>query len=234
MQQEHFILDNFEGTIDFLLNLIQKEELPIHEVDVRRLTGQFLERLESEKGPAIDAGAEFVGAAAFLIWFKSKTLLPQHEQSENPEENESDPRFAIIHQLLDYCRFKEAAKALEEREVRQSAFYLRGSEGHETKMNLGIESLSLEDLASLFKTILAKAEKEKGTIAEEEWKVSDKVAFISRQLEQQPQIAFEQLFHAAMSRLELIVTFLALLELMKRGALRVVRGEGGVVITGCN
>ncbi len=230
MKQERFVLDNFEGSIDFLLNLIQQDEIQIHEVNLRSLTSQFLVLFDQEAPPEIDSGAEFVGTAAFLLWLKSKTLLPQHEQSENLEENESDPRFAIIHQLLDYCRFKEAAKALEEREVNQSAYYLRGHESQEAKRHSGLEHLSLDDLASLFKTILAKAEKEKGSIAEEEWKVSDKVEAICRQLEELPQLPFEQLFRVTMSRLELIVTFLALLELMKRGALRVVRHQQGVMI----
>src|SRR6185312_9031302 len=93
---EHFVLDNFEGPIDYLLHLVQQEEIPIHEVILSQLTTQFLARFEEQR-LAIDAGAEFIGTAAFLVWLKSKTLLPQHEQVVSGEEEEGDPRFAIIH-----------------------------------------------------------------------------------------------------------------------------------------
>lgn len=225
---EHFVLDNFEGPIDYLLHLVQQEEIPIHEIILSHLTSQFLARFE-EQPLEIDSGAEFIGTAAFLVWLKSKTLLPQHEQAVAGEEEEGDPRFAIIHQLLDYCRFKEAAKSLEEREVHQSAYYARGLESPEAKKNLGIEHLTLQDLASMFQQILSKAGA-KGSIQEEEWKVSDKIDAIERLLENCLQIPFEQLFTENLSRLELIVTFLALLELMKRGAVRVVRFENKVMI----
>ncbi|MCE5318033.1 MAG: segregation/condensation protein A [Parachlamydia sp.] len=225
---EHFVLDNFEGPIDYLLHLIQQEEIPIHEVILSNLTTQFLAKFD-EQPLEIDSGAEFIGTTAFLIWLKSKTLLPKHEQAVTGEEEEGDPRFAIIHQLLDYCRFKDAAKSLEQREVHQNAYYARGLESAEVKKNLGIEHLTLQDLASMFQQILSKAEV-KGSIEEEEWKVSDKIDAISRLLENCLQIPFEQLFTESLCRLELIVTFLALLEMMKRGSVRVVRFENKVMI----
>lgn len=225
---EHFVLDNFEGPIDYLLHLVQQEEIPIHDVILSQLTSQFLAKSEGQT-LEIDSGAEFIGTAAFLVWLKSKTLLPQHEQVVAGEEEIGDPRFAIIHQLLDYCRFKDAAKSLEEREVHQSAYYPRGLESAEAKKNLGIEHLTLQDLASMFQQILSKAGA-KGSIQEEEWKVSDKINAIVNRLENCLQIPFEQLFSENLSKLELIVTFLALLELMKRGSVRVVRFENKVMI----
>ena len=104
MKKELFVLDNFEGTIQFLLHLVQQDEMPIHDVPLQSLTSQFLTQFSYETPPEIDAGAEFVATAAFLLWLKSKTLLPQHEQGMDAEEDEVDLRFAIIHQLLDYCR----------------------------------------------------------------------------------------------------------------------------------
>lgn len=228
--QEPFVLDNFEGSIDFLLHLIQKDEISIHEVNLHDLTAQFLARFDNEELPAIDSGAEFVGSAAFLVWLKSKTLLPQHEQIDSSEEEEGDPRFAIIHQLLDYCRFKDAAKSLEARELMQSAHYVRGAESGEAKKNLGIEHLSLQDLAVLFQDILSKAKEHRGSIQEEEWKLSDKIDAIAKMLENVSHIAFEALFTSEMGRLELIVTFLAILELMKRGMIRVVRKENVIMV----
>ena len=164
----------------------------------------------------LDRGAEFISMTASLIWFKSKALLPKHEQEEDETTlEEDDPRFEIIHQLIDYCRFKQAAKELADRELRQGAFYPRGVESSEIKKNLGINHLSLEDLAVLFQQILAKAEPRRGTITEEEWKVSDKIHYLKELLKKRESIPFTEAFNASMSRIELIVTFLALLEMMK-------------------
>ena len=228
ISREHLILDNFEGSIEFLLHLIQSDEICIHDIPLHKLTRQFLEKYR--EAPELDSGAEFVGTTAFLVWLKSKALLPQHEQAASEEEREGDPRFNLVHQLLDYCRFKEAAKVLEEREVDQSAYYLRGHEDSEVKRSLGIEHISLEDLAVLFKEILAKAQVAKGSIAEEEWKVSDKMEALKTLLDQFHRVAFEELFSSCKSKLEMIVTFLALLEWMKRGEVRVVRRENQLMV----
>jgi segregation and condensation protein A len=223
--QELFVLENFEGSLEFLMQLIQKEEIPILEVNLRELTSQFMERFAGE----IDGGAEFVGSASSLLLWKSRELLPREEQGVEEEE---DTRFAIIHQLLDYCRFKEAAKGLEERERGQGAYYVRGYEA-EVKKNLGIDHLSLEDLGQLFQKLLSKVQEKKRSIEEEEWRVSDKVEAICFSLERAARVSFEDLFRESMGRLELIVTFLALLELMKRGVLRVLRVQDEVRIEKC-
>src|SRR5262249_38067135 len=93
--QEHLILDNFEGSIEFLLHLIQSDEICIHDIPLHQLTKQFLEKYRLEETLKLDSGAEFIGATAFLVWLKSKTLLPKHEQLETSEELEADPRFNL-------------------------------------------------------------------------------------------------------------------------------------------
>lgn len=221
---ETFLLDNFEGPLDLLWHLINRQEIDIYEISLRRITAQFLEKSQQALVKGLDNGAEFIALAASLLWYKSKTLLPKHEQQpeELLAEEEYDPRFEVIHQLLDYCRFKQAAKGLTEREQQQAAFYPRGIESGIAKKNLGIAHLSLDDLAALFKEILAKSMPHKGVIHEEIWKVSDKIAALRDLLEEQKSILFENVFTFDKSREELIVTFLALLELMKAGFIRVV------------
>lgn len=223
-QPETFTLENFEGPLDFLLHLIQKSEIDIYDVKIQEITQQYLLKLTDYIEPNIDQGAEFVGTAAALLWLKSRTLLPKHEQVEMGEEEHEDPRFEIIHQLVDYCRFKQAAKDLNQLEIRQSHYYLRGHDAiPDFKKNLGIEHLSLSDLASLFKTVIAKAVTQKGHVHEESWKVSDKIKAIRTILKEQQRIEFNTLFSTMMAREELIVTFLAVLELMKMGELKVIR-----------
>jgi segregation and condensation protein A len=218
---DSFTLDVFEGPLDFLLHLIQKSEIDIYSVQIQNIMDQFTERFDKEL--CVDTGAEFIATASSLLLLKSKMLLPKHEQVSNPEDEQLDPRFEIIHKLIEYCRFKEAAKELAERERVQGAFYYRGSDIPEIKKPLGVEHLTLDDLASLFRQIVAKAQHQKGTIHEEEWRVSDKIKLIRQLLKEPRKIGFEILFSPERSRTELIVTFLAVLELMKMGEIKVVR-----------
>lgn len=218
-----FTLDNFEGPLDFLLHLIQKSEIDIYSVHIQEIVDQFMSRMREDSELCVDSGAEFIAMASTLLLLKSKMLLPKHEQSVNPEDEQLDPRFEIIHKLIEYCRFKEAAKELSERERVQGAYYYRGSDIPEIKKPLGVEHLTLDDLAVLFKQIVAKAETQKGVIHEEEWRVADKIKLIRQQLKGPKKIGFEFLFSPERSRVELIVTFLAVLELMKMGEIKVVR-----------
>lgn len=208
-------LENFEGPLEFLLYLVQKNELDIYDVRLRKIVDQFIEEIKS---PDIDLGAEFVGTLASLLWLKSKMLLPKHEQVGQEDEDGPDPHFDVIHQLIDYCQFKEAGQALVVREKEQNAFFPRGVSGDvDVKKPLGIEHLCLEDLASLFQDVLVKCEANKGKVHEEHFRVSDKIRYIRRILKNGNNIYFGQLFTPEKCKDELIVTFLAILELMKIG-----------------
>ncbi len=231
LEQDNFALENFSGPLGFLLHLIQKDEIDIYDVPIQKITGQYLVKLK-ELLPSVENGADFIGTAAFLLWMKSKMLLPKHEQTTG-EEEELDPSFEIIHQLLAYCKFKEVARDLGELERQQSSFHLRSiGELPEVKKNLGIEHLSLEDIAELFKDVLNRAPAERGMIQEDAWKVSDKLKYIRNLFQKQEKIFFKELFTPEKQRSELIVTFLAVLELMKLGEGAVVKNNetGEVVI----
>lgn len=226
-----FALTNFEGTLDFLLHLVQKSEIDIYEVSLQQITAQYLLKFHAHLATTsnvdsnVDRGAEFIATAASLLWLKSKMLLPKHEQlPQSLEEEEIDPRFEIIHYLLDYCRFKDAAKELSQREEHQSAFYVRGTDNPiEVKKHLGIEHLSLQDLALLFQQVVARCSVQSGLINEEEWLVGDKITLIRKLLCELKKIRFEILFSIDKCREELIVTFLAILELMKLGEAGVIK-----------
>ncbi len=208
-------IDNFEGPLEFLLYLAQKTEVDITDVRLRLITEGFIKEL---KTASLDIGAEFVGTLANLLWLKSRMLLPKHEQLTTEENEGPDPHFEVIHQLIEYCRFKQAGKELSQREQHQSSYYPRGSGGNiEVKKPLGIEHLSLEDLASLFQEILVKAKEHGGSIHEEEYRVADKIRLIKSLLHTRSPLYFEELFSSDMCKEELIVTFLGILELMKIG-----------------
>lgn len=217
-------LENFEGPLEFLLYLVQKKEIDIYDVRLRRITEQFIEEF---RNPDIDLGAEFVSTLASLIWLKSKMLLPKHEQTtQETEEEPIDPHFDVIHQLIDYCRFKQAGKELVQREQEQNAYFPRGVSGNNAfKLPLGIEHLSLDDLALLFRDAVAKAESQSGHVQEESFRVSDKIRWIRRLLKDPGQVLFETIFLRGKYKEELIVTFLAILELMKLGEACVVKNH---------
>lgn len=224
-------LENFEGPLEFLLYLTQKNELDITDVRLQLITEQFIKEL---KGAPLDVGAEFVGTLAALLWLKSRMLLPKHEQTLAGIEDEGpDPHFNVIHQLIEYCRFKEAGKELSHREQQQNAYYARGCGGNvEVKKPLGIEHLSLEDFATLFQDIMIKAKAHGGTITEEEYRVSDKIRLVKTLLKMRDAIPFTELFSCEMCKEELIVTFLAILELMKIGVAAIVkeRATGKIIV----
>ncbi|SCA62672.1 Segregation and condensation protein A [Chlamydiales bacterium SCGC AG-110-P3] len=222
-EQETYNLDVFEGPLDFLVHLIQRKEVDIHDVTIRHIIEQYVGRLETLTKEEVDKGAEFIGITASLVYLKSKMLLPAREQSskeDSDEEDELDPRFEVIHHLLDYCRFKDAAKLLSQREDERSGIYHRGLEGIPIpEQTLGIEHLSFEDLEALFEDTLARAEARSGDINEEKWRVSDKARWLRRELKQRDAIPFAEVFSSQRSRGELVVSFLAVLEMMKIGVL---------------
>lgn len=216
----------FEGPFDFLVHLIQKNEIDVTTISLHEIIDQYLLKDES----SLDSGAEFIGTAASLLWLKSKFLLPQTEQMESPEDLALDSKFDIVNQLVDYCRFKQAAKELSHLEHQQSAFYSRGYEAIDLKKNLGIEHISLHDLASLFQQVLSRTKDVQGNVQDEDWKVSDKISFLRETLCNRGPLLFYELFMDEMPRIELIVLFLAVLELMKLGEIRVTRNQSQQII----
>jgi segregation and condensation protein A len=219
---ETFALENFEGPLDLLWYLITRQEIDIYQIPIIEITHQYLSK-HKQSTENLDHGAEFIALAASFIWFKSKALLPKHEQQQEQNlEEDPDPHFDIIHHLVDYCRFKQAAKDLASLEEQQGVYYARGVEEQDVRKNLGIHHLSLDDLATLFQQILSKSVPQKGIIKEEEWKVSDKIHYLREWLARQKKIDFTMAFNPIMGRMELIVTFLALLEMMKSGEAKVV------------
>lgn len=225
--ENYFILDRFEGPLDYLLPLIKKSEIDVLDIILREIIDQYTTKFMNllPTSPLdLDGGAEFIGTFSHLLWLKSLTLLPQHEQVEMPEEEGEDPRFEMIHHLVDYCRFRDAAKNLTEQESKQNNFYSRGvGDLPESKKNLGIEHLSLDDFADLFQKILIKSSSQNGTIHEDKWRVSDLIHLIRTLFSTSSALPLNELFSQEKSRGELIVTFLAILELLKLGEITVTK-----------
>ncbi|MDF2549184.1 MAG: Segregation and condensation protein [Chlamydiales bacterium] len=222
-----YSLENFEGPLDFLLYLVQKQEIAAEEVAVISICEQFLSQFEPKQQKSFEDGAEFIFLTSFLLWIKSRRLLPKHEVVESEEETSADPRFSMVEQLIAYCEIKQLAKDLSSLQDTQT--YGRGQSAFSpAKKPPGTEHLSVEDLAQAFQGLLEKQGKRQGTVIEEEWKVSDKLSLIRLLFQDHSELALQQVFHEEMGRLELIATFLAILELMKGGEAFLFNSPSGI------
>ncbi len=215
-RDNHFFIDSFEGSLDFLLCLLKKEEIDITHVPIHEIVQQCIDKLKNIDREGLERGAEFIYTISYLMWLKSKVLIPHTENSI--ESLTEDPDFEVIHNLLDYCRFKQVGKELLIQYEKQQSTYSRGINAPEWKKPSGVNHLSLEELSQVFTEAIRQAPiTHSHAIQEEHWRVSDKIRFLRSLLQVDVQIPLLQLFTQKQSRQEIIVIFLAILELMKCG-----------------
>ena len=229
MSQEYKVkLEVFEGPLDLLLYLIKKDEVDIYDISLERMTAQYLEFMEAFKVLDLEVAGEFVVMAANLIYLKSRALLPAHVQPPEEEAEEDDPRWDLIRQLVEYKKFKDAAAQLSVREIEQSNLFGRLPEQDGAAPERPLGDVSVFDLINAFNNVLkriaAKGE-DLREIFEENHTVSDKIDLIMKMTGAGVPLKFTELFAHAASRTEIVVTFLALLELIRLKQLRCVQEE---------
>jgi segregation and condensation protein A len=219
----------FEGPMDLLLHLIKENKLDIYDIPISLITGQYLEYIELMKELNLEIAGEFLVMAATLIQIKSRMLLPPDEAA--PEEEPVDPRLELVSRLIEYQAMKQASLALKEMGeawagVLSRAFEEEGEVGEEGEEELSLFDISLFDLIGAFRKILDKAPPELVSISKESLTVKDRIARILEVLEAKETVTFEELFDGESSRSVLIVTFVALLELLKLGLARAYQEKG--------
>ena len=219
----------FEGPLDLLLYLIKKEEVDIYEVNLTRLATQFIEYIETMRLLDLEIAGEFLVMAATLMYIKSRELLPvdQQVQAEGEDEGE-DPRWELIRQLVEYKKFKDAAAQLAVLEARQESVFPRVP----VKLEFEAEGpsrneASLFDLLNAVNSVLQRfgQRPEQRDIFEDKWSVSEKIEQLLRRIAQRTRLSFSELFAGAATRSEVVVTFLALLELIRLKQLAAVQNE---------
>jgi segregation and condensation protein A len=220
-----FILDRFEGPLELLLHLIQEDEIDICSVEIKSLTSQFLQRWGSVE---VEAKSDNLVVAATLLLIKSQKLLPQ--QVPSSEISEGDPRFEVLQSLIAYSQLKEVAKELARREEVQSTYFPRAISPPRKERGSGLERVEIENLKNLLLQLLQREEPQR-LIVEEEWQISQKIEWLRHILKQNKRVSFPLFFSEKMGRKELIVVFLALLEMMKNQEARVVTEEELLYIT---
>ncbi|HEV8544213.1 MAG TPA: segregation/condensation protein A [Verrucomicrobiae bacterium] len=223
-------LEIFEGPLDLLLYLVKKEEVDIYEVNLTKIATQFIEYVQVMKELDLDIAGEFLVMAATLMYIKSRELLPKNQQVEAPEEeDEEDPRWELIRQLVEYKKFKDAAARLQERELIQEQIYARipGRPDFAAETPNVRPEVSIFDLINTVNSILKRYGQREETrdVFEDKWTVSEKIEFVAGLLRERARVRFSELFETAASRMEVIVTFLALLELIRLKQLRIEQPE---------
>jgi len=220
-------LNIFEGPLDLLLFLIKRDKIDIYDIPIARVTEQYLEYMELMKLLDLDIAGEFLVMAATLIHIKSKMLLPPEETEEEGEEEE-DPREELVRRLLEYRKYKEAADWLREMHDDHKNVYLRKGAGEKERIvaDDGTEyfEASLFDLITAFQKMLKRVPKKTfHKVIRDEFTVSDKIHDIYHLLAEKSRLYFSELFRDAASKDEIIVLFLAVLELIKMSEILVVQ-----------
>ena len=230
-QQEEYKVDLevFEGPLDLLLYLIKKEEVDIYNIPIERITTQYMEYLNLMRMLDLNIAGEFIVMAATLMMIKSRMLLPVEERPELEEDDEEDPRWELVRQLVEYKKFKDAAGDLQDREVyRENIFALGGGAvvvGPDDP-GLVLQDVSLFDLIAAFNDVLKSAKPEEiGEIYGDAFTVADKIDAVLHAVREKGELSFRGLFKNGAARGEIICTFLAILELLRLRQVRVTQDE---------
>jgi segregation and condensation protein A len=213
----------FEGPLDLLLHLIKKHELSVYDIPIALVTQQYLDYLELMEELNLDIAGEFLVMAATLIHIKSRMLLPRPDPTQ--EDPEEDPREALMRRLLEHQKFKAAAELLHEREIQRSAQWLR-PDGRVTEV-LGEApepevDVDLFSLMAAFRQVLDRVRhRPRVVLPPEQIPLETRIAQLLERLSETQACGFEDLFADVQTRAGLIVTFLALLEMIRLKLVRV-------------
>jgi len=232
-------LESFEGPLDLLLYLIQRDEIDIYDIPIARITASYLEFIEDLDQLDLETAGEFLVMASTLMRIKARLLLPV-QRSEEDEEGE-DPRDELVRRLLEYKKFKEASEALAEAEERRREIFGRSLE-YPFRDRIPEDppefSLSLFDLLGSVKNVLDQIKgDQQHHVYQEIYTVEEQTRKLIQLLHDMDGVRFEDVFSEARNKMEVVVTFVAMLELMKRGEIKarqvgnyqeiwIYRGEG--------
>lgn len=230
-------LASFDGPFDLLLHLIQKNEVDIYDIPIAEITEQYMAYLAAMEEMDLDIASEFLVMAATLLSIKARMLLPKPSPELLDEDEDYDPRLGLVHDLLEYKRIKEAAAALDSfYQARQRQFARPNEEAMYRTMFRDVNPLdgkTVADLLAAFQPVWqrAKSSGQIHTIQREAVSISVMTERIVEKLRGRPEgVRFEEIFTGAASRLQVIVGFMALLELTKLQALRLQQDDADAAI----
>lgn len=226
-------LDVFEGPLDLLLHLIKENEVEIYDIPIARITGQYFEYLDLMKNINLELAGDFLVMASTLTYIKSKMLLPVHEDDIEEDELGVDPRDELVRKLVEYKKFKEASYKLREREMTQSQIFARrpNAEDGPDDSELLLEVSVFELIKSFNSALERMGGGEEYTVTIEEISVTDKLSEMMSRFEEEESMTFDSLFDNDKSKMQIIATFLALLEVLRLKVARAHQSKpGGEII----
>jgi segregation and condensation protein A len=216
-------LDNFEGPLDLLLHLIKRHEVSIYDIPIFTITKQYLDYIDLMQEMDLDVAGEFLVMAATLIHIKSRMLLPRADPAQ--EDPDEDPREALVRRLLEHQKFKAAAELLHERETLRSAQWTRADgpiaeiAGETPEREVEVDLFSL---ISAFRAVVERSkQRPKLFLPGEQIPIEDRIEQLMAMLSETEACGFEDLFADVQSRAGMIVTFLAMLEMIRLKLIRV-------------
>jgi segregation and condensation protein A len=217
----------FEGPLDLLLYLVRKQEVDIYEVNLTYIAEEFIQYIDMMRTFDLEIAGEFLVMAASLILIKSKELLPVEQQVQSEDdEDEDDPRWELIRQLVEYRKFKDASADFKKLELAQEDIFARNPPKPKFEVRHIKPNLSVFDLLGAVNKILERIDaREDREIFADRWTVSEKIELIRGVILKEKRVMFTSLFDDALSRTEVVATFLALLELIKLKAIVVNQTE---------
>lgn len=221
-------LDAFEGPLDLLLHLINQAEVDIYDIPVAVITDQYMSYVHAMQELQLDVASEYLVMAATLLMIKSKMLLPKQQEElfdeEWQTEEDEDPREELMYRLIEYRKYKEAATELKEKEQERSLVHTRPPEdldpyiSEEERRDLAIQGVSLFDMLSAYQKLLKRKELKAPrmtTVKSQEYSIEDRMQEVLNSLAKlRGKCRFDELFTVP-ERAHVVVTFLAILELMK-------------------
>jgi segregation and condensation protein A len=219
-------LEMFEGPLDLMLFLIKKDEINIYDIPIAKITKDFLQYVELAKEMKLSKAGDFVLMAATLMKIKVRMLLPV-EESDN--ENIEDPRTDLVNMLLEYKRFKEISQELEEKEKLQGQHYYRiplESGNVDITASESLEDVQMYDLMVTFRYLLQNYEEPLShNVYLEKVSIADQMIFLKQKLMLSKTVKFSELIPLLQSRLVLVITFLAILDLVKGNQIKIKQSQ---------
>ncbi len=224
-------LNNFEGPLDLLLFFIKRDELDIYDIPISYITEQFLEFIRLMEELDLDVASEFVLMASMLMSIKAKMMLPREEGEDTDEIDETDPRYELVQRLLEYKRYKEMAEKMSDIDEETRKKYTRGfydaDQVDKRATGEALKDVTMFDLIGAFRKVLSdierknivhKVEKVKATIEQQS-------EFVLLTLQNRGRQNFSQLCHNIKSKVIVVVTFLAVLEMIKEQQINLFIGD---------
>lgn len=217
-------LNNFEGPLDLLLHLIQKEQVDIHDIFISGITGQYLEYMSQLDMLDMDKASEFLQVAATLLLIKSRSLLPKPPKILE-DEDEEDPEQALIRQLKEYRFFKEAGNQLKDLIEDNIGVYYKLPEELFSNENIVLTGVTPDGLARAFSEMMERVRAKEELLVPREisasvFTVKDRIIHIQRMLRKKEKTPFSSIFSEQPTSEEVVVTFIALLDLIKNNMVK--------------